>query len=166
MNQTVFVLCLQKEREDYEVVIEDGEFMYKNSRQILDTSGGPRDAKWIFVLSTSRNLYVGQVMFRLDAVEHNNTALAFCTLDYHLTLSRIPYFLQKKKGTFQHSSFLAGGAASAAGRLVVEDGVLKAIWPHSGHYRPTEENFQDFQSFLRENNVDLSDVKVSNHVCD
>ncbi|KAM3384062.1 hypothetical protein ACQJBY_008615 [Aegilops geniculata] len=116
-----------KEREEYEVVIEDGKFMYKNSRQILDTSGGPRDAKWIFVLSTSRNLYVGQ----------------------------------KNKGTFQHSSFLAGGAASAAGRLVVEDGVLKAIWPHSGHYRPTEENFQEFQDFLRENKVDLSDVKMS-----
>lgn len=116
-----------KEREDYEVVIEDGKFMYKNSRQILDTSGGPRDAKWIFVLSTSRNMYVGQ----------------------------------KKKGTFQHSSFLAGGATSAAGRLVVEDGVLKAIWPHSGHYRPTEENFQEFQAFLRENKVDLSDVKMS-----
>ena len=62
---TSFVLCLQKKREDYEVVIEEAEFMYKNSRQILDTSGGPRDAKWIFVLSTSRNLYVGQVMFRL-----------------------------------------------------------------------------------------------------
>ncbi|CAM0906913.1 unnamed protein product [Alopecurus aequalis] len=116
-----------KEREDYEVVIENGEFLYKNSRQILDTSGGPRDAKWIFVLSTSRNLYVGK----------------------------------KKKGKFQHSSFLAGGAASAAGRLVVEDGILKAIWPHSGHYRPTEENFQDFQTFLGENNVDLSDVKMS-----
>lgn len=116
-----------KEREDYEVVIQDGEFMYKNSRQIVDTSGGSRDAKWIFVLSTSRNLYVGQ----------------------------------KKKGTFQHSSFLAGGATSAAGRLVVEDGILKAIWPHSGHYRPTEENFQEFQSFLKENNVDLSDVKMS-----
>ncbi|KAL6841738.1 hypothetical protein ACP4OV_028250 [Aristida adscensionis] len=116
-----------KEREDYEVVIEDGKFMYKNSRQILDTSGGPRDAKWIFVLSTTKNLYVGQ----------------------------------KKKGTFQHSSFLAGGATSAAGRLVVEDGILKAIWPHSGHYRPTEENFQEFQSFLRDNSVDLTDVKMS-----
>ncbi|XP_062188689.1 IQ domain-containing protein IQM2-like [Phragmites australis] len=116
-----------KEREDYEVVIEDGKIMYRNSRQILDTSGGPRDAKWIFVLSTSKNLYVGQ----------------------------------KKKGTFQHSSFLAGGATSAAGRLVVEDGILKAIWPHSGHYRPTEENFQEFQSFLKDNNVDLTDVKMS-----
>ncbi|CAN6185021.1 unnamed protein product [Urochloa humidicola] len=116
-----------KEREEYEVVIEDGKFMFKNSRQILDTSGGSRDAKWIFVLSTSKNLYVGQ----------------------------------KKKGTFQHSSFLAGGATSAAGRLVVEDGVLKAIWPHSGHYRPTEENFQEFQSYLKDKSVDLTDVKMS-----
>ncbi|TVU46846.1 hypothetical protein EJB05_06418, partial [Eragrostis curvula] len=116
-----------KEREDYEVVIEDGKFVYKKSGQILDTSCGPRDAKWIFVLSTSKTLYVGQ----------------------------------KKKGTFQHSSFLAGGATSAAGRLVVENGTLKAIWPHSGHYRPTEENFQEFQSFLKDNLVDLTDVKMS-----
>jgi hypothetical protein len=35
--------------------------------------------------------------------------------------------LQKQKGVFQHSSFLAGGATSAAGRLVVEDGILK-VW--------------------------------------
>ena len=38
--------------------------------------------------------------------------------------------------------------------------ILQAIWPHSGHYRPTEENFQDFLSFLRENSVDITDVKV------
>lgn len=116
-----------KEREDYEVVIEDGKFLYNKSRQILDTSCGPRDAKWIFVLSTSKSLYVGQ----------------------------------KKKGTFQHSSFLAGGATSAAGRLVVENGTLKAIWPHSGHYRPTEENFQEFKIFLKDNLVELTNVKMS-----
>lgn len=33
--------------------------------------------------------------------------------------------LQKRKGTFQHSSFLAGGATSAAGQLVVVNGDLK-----------------------------------------
>lgn len=38
--------------------------------------------------------------------------------------------------------------------------VLQAVWPHSGHYRPTEENFKDFISFLEENNVDISDVQV------
>ncbi|KAL9386198.1 hypothetical protein Peur_019322 [Populus x canadensis] len=112
------------ERKAYEVVIEDGKLLYKESRQLLHTT---EDAKWIFVLSTSMNLYIGK----------------------------------KLKGKFQHSSFLAGGVATAAGRLVVEGGVLKAVWPHSGHYRPTEENFQDFLSFLRENNVDLTDVKTS-----
>lgn len=112
------------ERKAYEVVIEDGKLLYKESRELLHTT---EDAKWIFVLSTSKTLYVGK----------------------------------KMKGKFQHSSFLAGGVATAAGRLVVEGGVLKAVWPHSGHYRPTEENFQDFLSFLRENNVDLTDVKTS-----
>ncbi|XP_042471103.1 IQ domain-containing protein IQM2-like [Zingiber officinale] len=116
-----------KEREAYEVIIDDRKFVYEQSRQVLDTSDGPKGVKWIFVLSTSKKLYVAQ----------------------------------KKKGTFQHSSFLAGGATSAAGQLVVENGVLKAVWPHSGHYRPTEKNFQEFMSFLEENNVDLTEVKKS-----
>lgn len=75
----------------YEVVVEDGKFFYKQSGELLHTSEEDGNAKWIFVLSTSKILYVGK----------------------------------KKKGTFQHSSFLAGGATSAAGRLVVENGILK-----------------------------------------
>ncbi|EEF30314.1 calmodulin binding protein, putative [Ricinus communis] len=112
------------ERKCYEVVVDEGKFIYKQTGEILHTTS---DAKWIFVLSTSKTLYVGK----------------------------------KKKGTFQHSSFLAGGVTTAAGRLIVESGILKAVWPHSGHYRPTEENFKDFLSFLRENNVDLTDVKTN-----
>ncbi|GKC93463.1 hypothetical protein Tco_1158905 [Tanacetum coccineum] len=46
------------------------------------------------------------------------------------------------------------------GRIVAENGVLKAVWPHSGHYHPTEENFQDFLLFLHENDVDTSNVKT------
>nr|KYP56900.1 hypothetical protein KK1_003151 [Cajanus cajan] len=99
------------ERKNYEVVIENGKLFYKESGKPVETTG---DNKWIFVLSTSKTLYVGK----------------------------------KKKGTFQHSSFLAGGATLSA-----------AVWPHSGHYLPTEENFQEFMSFLKENNVDLTDVK-------
>lgn len=79
------------ERKEYEVTVVDGNFMYKQSGELIDTSRGPEDAKWIFVLSVSRILYVGL----------------------------------KKKGTFQHSSFLAGGATLSAGRLVVENGILK-----------------------------------------
>ncbi|KZV52848.1 hypothetical protein F511_37235 [Dorcoceras hygrometricum] len=114
------------ERKAYEVAVEDGYLLYRETRELLDTTREPVGAKWIFVLSTSRILYVGK----------------------------------KKKGSFQHSSFLAGGATLAAGRIVAEKGILKAIWPHSGHYRPTPENFLDFISFLRERNVDLTDVKL------
>ncbi|KAG5112614.1 hypothetical protein JHK82_035883 [Glycine max] len=30
------------------------------------------------------------------------------------------------------------------------------IWPYSGHYHPTEENFKEFISFLEEHSVDLT----------
>nr|XP_043616409.1 IQ domain-containing protein IQM1-like [Erigeron canadensis] len=113
-----------KEREEYEVIIESGKLMYKQSRRFVKTIQG---TKWIFVLSTSRALYVGQ----------------------------------KQKGMFQHSSFLAGAATTAAGRIVVHDGVLQAIWPYSGHYHPTEENFNEFLSFLEQHQVDLTNVKKS-----
>ncbi|XP_022754360.1 IQ domain-containing protein IQM2-like [Durio zibethinus] len=115
------------ERMPYEVIVVDGKFIYKQTGKLLHTIDGIGNAKWIFVLSASKILYVGR----------------------------------KKKGTFQHSSFLAGGATIAAGRLVVDSGVPKAVWPHSGHYRPTEENFNDFILFLRENNVDITNVKMT-----
>ncbi|KAJ6840672.1 IQ domain-containing protein IQM1 [Iris pallida] len=110
------------ERAAYEVIVENGKLMYKQSEVLVNNVQG---SKLIFVLSTTRTLYVGQ----------------------------------KKKGSFQHSSFLAGGATTAAGRMVVEEGVLQAIWPYSGHYLPTEENFKEFISFLQDHNVDLTNVK-------
>ncbi|XP_054820412.1 IQ domain-containing protein IQM1-like [Prosopis cineraria] len=76
-----------------------------------------------------------------------------------LSPTRSLYVGRKKKGSFQHSSFLAGAVTTAAGRLVAHQGVLEAIWPYSGHYLPTEENFKEFISFLEEHNVDLSTVK-------
>lgn len=42
-----------------------------------------------------------------------------------LSALKILYIGQKRKGRFQHSSFMAGGATISAGRLVVEDGILK-----------------------------------------
>ncbi|XVE53884.1 hypothetical protein DITRI_Ditri03aG0037600 [Diplodiscus trichospermus] len=111
-----------KEREAFEVLVESGKLVYKQSGMLVNTIEG---SKWIFVLSTSRSLYVGQ----------------------------------KKKGVFQHSSFLSGGATTAAGRLVASQGVLEAIWPYSGHYLPTEDNFKEFIIFLEEHHVDLTNVK-------
>lgn len=85
------------ERKAYEVMIESGKFFYKQTGEFIDTTGETKGAKWIFVLSTNRILYVGI----------------------------------KKKGSFQHSSFLSGGATLAAGRIVAEKGVLKVYYYYS-----------------------------------
>ncbi|CAN4118632.1 unnamed protein product [Withania somnifera] len=115
------------EREAYEVVIVGGKFIYKQRGRLLDTREGPEEAKWIFVLSASKDLYVGM----------------------------------KQKGTFQHSSFLAGGATLSAGRLVIEYGILKAVWPHSGHYLPTSENVDEFMTYLGKSPSDGEDAAFS-----
>ncbi|KAL8551759.1 hypothetical protein ACS0TY_000723 [Phlomoides rotata] len=65
------------------------------------------------------------------------------------------YAGEKKKGKFHHSSFLAGGATLAAGRLVAERGKLKSVSAYSGHYRPTDENLRIFLTFLKNNGVNL-----------
>lgn len=70
--------------------MEDGKLIYKQNGTLVNSTEG---SKSIFVLSTTRALYVGQ----------------------------------KKKGKFQHSSFLSGGATTAAGRLVAHDGILEVL---------------------------------------
>jgi len=60
----------------------------------------------------------------------------------------------KKRGKFQHSScksgvffrpiqeliaVLAGGKVTSAGLIVVKQGVIKSLNPHSGHYRSSIE---------------------------
>lgn len=69
-------------------MVENGKLAYRQTGVLVNTVEG---SKWIFVLSTSRALYVGQ----------------------------------KKKGVFQHSSFLSGGATTAAGRFVAHDGIIE-----------------------------------------
>ncbi|KAK6152316.1 hypothetical protein DH2020_014951 [Rehmannia glutinosa] len=77
-----------------------------------------------------------------------------------MSVSKRLYTGEKKKGLFHHSSFLAGGATLAAGRLMAEDGVLKSISAYSGHYKPTDDSLNVFLSFLKENGVSLDEVEI------
>ncbi|KAL8511685.1 hypothetical protein ACS0TY_018201 [Phlomoides rotata] len=45
-----------KEREEFEVIIRNGQFIYKQNGGVLNT---PRGMKYIYVLSTSRKVFVG-----------------------------------------------------------------------------------------------------------
>lgn len=82
------LLMLQKERDAYEGIVENGRLVHKPTGMPVDTVEG---SKWLFGLTTSRALYVGK----------------------------------ERKGSFQHSSFLSGGATTAAGSLVAHNGVLE-----------------------------------------
>ncbi|WVQ78707.1 hypothetical protein IAT38_000794 [Cryptococcus sp. DSM 104549] len=70
----------------------------------------------------------------------------------------------KKSGTFQHSSFLAGGKVTSAGIIVVKQGLIKSLNPLSGHYRSSIENFRSFIGQLEGKGVDLSHVKIAKSV--
>ncbi|CAJ1886538.1 unnamed protein product [Sphenostylis stenocarpa] len=115
-----------QEREQYEYIVREGKIINKQYGDVLHTKENFDDAKWIFVMSTSKKLYAGK----------------------------------KKKGLFHHSSFLAGGATLAAGRLVAEHGILKSISAYSGHYRPTDDTLDGFLSYLKENGVKLDEVEL------
>ncbi|XP_028782334.1 IQ domain-containing protein IQM3 [Neltuma alba] len=115
-----------QERKHYEYIVEEGKIVHSPSGDLLHTKKDSENAKWIFVMSTSKKLYAGE----------------------------------KKKGSFHHSSFLAGGATLAAGRLVAEHGILKSISPYSGHYRPTDDTLDSLQSYLKEKGVNLDEVEI------
>ncbi|XP_047174900.1 IQ domain-containing protein IQM3-like [Vigna umbellata] len=115
-----------QEREQYEYIVLEGKIINKQYGDALHTNENGDDAKWIFVMSTSKKLYAGK----------------------------------KKKGLFHHSSFLAGGATLAAGRLVAEHGILKSISAYSGHYRPKDDTLDGFLSYLKENGVKLEEVEL------
>ncbi|KAG5524649.1 hypothetical protein RHGRI_031355 [Rhododendron griersonianum] len=114
---------------------------------------GPKERERYEVIVEGGKLVFKQNGMLLNTDEHSKWIFV-------LSPARALYVGQKKKGAFQHSSFMSGGATTAAGRLVANDGILEAIWPYSGHYLPTEDNFKEFISFLEEHQVDLTNVKM------
>ncbi|KAK1365356.1 IQ domain-containing protein IQM3 [Heracleum sosnowskyi] len=80
-------------------------------------------------------------------------------IKYLGTQQREHYEYVVVEGGFHHSSFLAGGATLAAERLVINNGTLKSISAYSGHYRPTDERLDSFPLFLKDNGVNLDEVR-------
>ncbi|DBA04021.1 TPA: hypothetical protein N0F65_009368, partial [Lagenidium giganteum] len=66
----------------------------------------------------------------------------------------------KKIPRIHHTSFVAGECVQTAGMMVIVEGVIKTIYPHSGHYRPSEHELLVLLRFLVDSGVDLSDVDV------
>ncbi|XP_044462598.1 IQ domain-containing protein IQM3-like isoform X2 [Mangifera indica] len=79
---------------------------------------------------------------------------------FAMSASKTIYAGEKQKGLLHHSSFLAGAATLAAGKLMAQDGKLKSVSAYSGHYRPTNENLGCFLAFLKESGVNVNEVQV------
>ena len=98
-----------------------------------------------FELYSTNRIWI-KVTFIQRSIQFSALVLKFlCGFDH----------VQKKKGSFQHSSFLAGGAITAAGRLVVKDGILK-VCSHGEQYyidfyTTIRSNIRDEQSFVSSN---------------
>lgn len=67
----------------------------------------------------------------------------------------------KESGGFQHSSFLHGSRVLSAGLISIQDGQLLSLSPHSGHYRPTAENFWITAKCLEAEGVDMSQASIA-----
>lgn len=55
----------QQEREHYEYIVAEGNIAHEKTGNLLDTTKGLPGAKWIFVMSTSRRLYAGEVSCKI-----------------------------------------------------------------------------------------------------
>uniref|UniRef100_A0AAV1TQD2 Uncharacterized protein n=1 Tax=Peronospora matthiolae TaxID=2874970 RepID=A0AAV1TQD2_9STRA len=75
-----------------------------------------------------------------------------------LDLSGRMYLGRKRKGRFHHSSFVSGAPIFAAGKIAIHHGVIIAIEPHSGHFKPRLENLLALCFVLAKRGVDIDHV--------
>lgn len=61
---------------------------------------------------------------------------------------------------FHHSSFFAGECVEVAGLVVIEQGCVTKLFPHSGHYRPNDDDVQHLLTFIETSNIRLSSIEV------
>lgn len=75
-----------------------------------------------------------------------------------LDLSGRMYLGRKRKGRFHHSSFVSGAPIFAAGKIIIKNGVILAVEPHSGHYKPRLENLLALCFMLAKHAVDIDSI--------
>jgi hypothetical protein len=73
-------------------------------------------------MSTAKRLYAGKVTCL--PIQGHQFLLVYVFLCLLNLLLQHGLSIQKEKGVFQHSSFLAGGATIAAGRFTAENGII------------------------------------------
>jgi hypothetical protein len=131
------------ERERYEAKIENGLFIYKKNGAKIHTLQAA--AAGAAAAASAEN----------EEADEDTKKYIFV-----VSPDGVFYVGPKVRGKFHHSSFLAGGATLGAGNLLIEDGVLLSIKPHSGHYMPSAEQFHNLLALLKQSKVDMGRVQI------
>lgn len=76
------------------------------------------------------------------------------------------YCGDKVTGAFHHSSMTRGHCVMFAGALTVKEGRVQMLAPYSGHYVPTEIDYDNFLQLLRSRGVSLSETDIKGMVKD
>lgn len=132
--------CNKKERLQYVVEIHDGKLYWVNqSSKPVHSTKKPKPKKGA------------------PAGAPNEPVMMIYVMSPDGTL----YVGDKKRERFHHSSFLSGSAVIAAGSICVEEGVLKELTPHSGHYRPSDDDFARCVQSFRDAGVPMEQVTIA-----
>ena len=78
------------------------------------------------------------------------------TVDQYGTM----YAAQKVSGVLHHSSLTGGHCCRFAGSITVEDGRVLKVTPHSGHYVPTQAEYDALIESWRQAGLDLSQAEL------
>ena len=71
---------------------------------------------------------------------------------------------QKVSGAFHHSSLTRGHCCRFAGSITVEAGRVRKISPHSGHYVPTQPEYDALIECWQKDGLDLSNAEIGGFV--
>jgi len=80
---------------------------------------------------------------------------------YVVTTDKKMYVQLEAKGIAHHTSLSRGHAILCAGEMVVKDGTIERINTGSGHYKPSAKELYNILKILRENEVNLEQLKIS-----
>ncbi|UPR01385.1 IQ domain-containing protein IQM5 [Chloropicon primus] len=150
LDKEVIKYLTTQEREKYEVVVKDGIMAYKETGSPVHTMD--REPPSSYGQEAGEGSRPGEP----DDMKQNDTWIFVCSPEGKI-------YVGKKRlnpsPRFQHSSFLAGGAALAAGQMDVHRGKVIEVRAFSGHYRPKRENLLAFLQMLNDNGVDTRQVR-------
>ncbi|KTD40629.1 hypothetical protein [Legionella parisiensis] len=150
--------ALREARAMKEILSVNKESQEEDREQHIRYLSPGERAKHSILIRDQRFLQNGEPINTSGMISHGKRGYAAFTLNANGEL----YLFAHNEGVdhIAHSSMTAGSPVVAAGEIKIENGVLKAITTHSGHYRPSLFNVYRTLEHFSHNNVDISQAVV------